>query len=168
MLVISVVYRGCGIPVAWQMVVGNAKGSWKPYWLELLHSIEAGIEDDWFVIVTTDRGLDAKWLYQAIVELGWHPLMRINAQGYYQTATRMRSWADADASGLPSMSDLSSVDLSEPNLSANRTVTSKQILAPTRLLSCFRRGCLTLLASLIQGLPLPLGSFIPDFFPATG
>lgn len=85
LLVISVVYKGCGIPVAWKIVVGNAKGSWKPYWLGLLHSIEAGIEDDWFVIVTTDRGLYAKWFYQAIVELGWHPLMRINHQGYYQT-----------------------------------------------------------------------------------
>lgn len=278
LLVISVVYRGCGIPVAWKIVAANAKGSWKPYWLELLHSLQAGIDDDWFVIVTTDRGLYAKWFYQAIVELGWHPLMRINHQGYDQPAPqlpwrplsglitqvgqswsgevncfetntlkctllanweagyaeewlmltdltpqqaqicwyRMRSWieclfkdikrggfgwhhtkmtdpqraerlwlaiavatmwlvsvggqaeADGSASGLPEVGEIASVDLPQLNSKANRVNSSNQISAPTRLLSCFRRGFLTLLASLVQGLPLPLGRFIPDFSPATG
>jgi hypothetical protein len=31
------------------------------------------------VIVLADRGLYAKWLFQAIVELSWHPYLRINA-----------------------------------------------------------------------------------------
>lgn len=76
--------------------------------------------------------------------------------------------ANASANGLPLMDDIACVDLQDPNLSVNRSHTSNQISAPTRLLSCFRRGCLTLLASLVQGLPLPLGSFMPDFFPGTG
>ena len=38
----------------------------------------------------------------------------------------------------------------------------------TRLLSCFRRGFLIILASVIKGIPLPQGSFIPDFSPAPG
>lgn len=86
LLVISVVYRGCGIPVAWKIVNGTSKGSWKPYWLQLLEHLQDGIPDEWFVIVTTDRGLYASWLYEAIVRLGWHPMMRINHQGYYRQA----------------------------------------------------------------------------------
>ena len=35
-LVISIVYRGCAIPVAWTIVAATAKGRWKPLWLELL------------------------------------------------------------------------------------------------------------------------------------
>ena len=83
-LVISVVYRGCGIPVAWKIVKATEKGSWKPYWLALLEAIGKGVPSDWFVLVTSDRGLYAKWLYEAIVEVGWHPFMRINSQGFYQ------------------------------------------------------------------------------------
>jgi hypothetical protein len=71
-------------------------------------------------------------------------------------------------STVTSMGDLASVDLPQPNLSTNRSGSSHPLSAPTRLLSCFRRGGLILLASLILGLPLPLGSLIPDFFPATG
>jgi len=36
------------------------------------------------VIVTADRGLYAPWLYQLIVEAGWHPFLRINHQGTYR------------------------------------------------------------------------------------
>jgi hypothetical protein len=34
-----------------------------------------------------------------------------------------------------------------------------------RLLSCFRRGVLTILVALIAGEPLPLGRFIPEPWP---
>ena len=63
---VSVVYRGCGIPVAWKIVSATAKGSWQPYWLELLEHLKDVIPTDWFVMVTGDRGLYAKWLYQQI------------------------------------------------------------------------------------------------------
>jgi len=82
-LAISVVYRGCAIPVAWKIVEATAKGSWKPHWHRLFELLKAGVPDDWFVIVTTDRGLYAKWMYEAIVNLQWHPFMRINDQGQY-------------------------------------------------------------------------------------
>lgn len=39
---------------------------------------------DWFVIVTTDRGLYADWLYKEIQSLGWHPFMRINQTGQFK------------------------------------------------------------------------------------
>ena len=85
LLVISVVYRGCGIPVAWKIVSATKKGSWEPHWLKLLERLQDGVPDNWSVLVTTDRGLYAPWFYQAIQQLGWHPFMRINHQGYYQS-----------------------------------------------------------------------------------
>ncbi len=30
--VMSIVYRGCAIPVAWTIVPATAKGRWKPLW----------------------------------------------------------------------------------------------------------------------------------------
>ena len=35
------------------------------------------VDSDWTVVVLTDRGLYARWLFQAIVDLGWYPMMRI-------------------------------------------------------------------------------------------
>ena len=40
--------------------------------------------DNFFVIVSAERGLYADWLYQEITNLGWHPFLRINHQGYYR------------------------------------------------------------------------------------
>ncbi len=37
--------------------------------------------------------------------------------------------------------------------------------ARPRLLSCFRRGVLTILAALLQGQPVPLGRFLPEPWP---
>jgi len=80
-LCISVVYRGCAIPVAWKVVGAEEKGAWQPYWLALLQQLAGCVPQDWTVIVMSDRGLYAPWLYAKIVELGFHPFMRINKQG---------------------------------------------------------------------------------------
>jgi hypothetical protein len=80
-LCISVVYRGGAIPVAWQIVGAEEKGSWRPIWLRLLSQVEAGVPADWLVLVLSDRGLYAPWLFEHLVHLGWHPFMRINQQG---------------------------------------------------------------------------------------
>lgn len=273
LLVISVVYRGSGIPVAWKIIKGTEKGSWKPYWLELLEHLEDAIDDDWLVIVTTDRGLYASWFYEAIVNLGWHPMMRINHQGYYQEAncprwmplsklitqvgqsycqrvncfqtnsvdcTLVASWESGYADPWLVLSDLSPSEVqiywygmrswieclfkdikrggfgwhhtkitepkraerlwlaiavatlwlvsvggqSKTNLSVSSlSVTHQTALPepielnfpstkkptgfplnqPTRYLSCFRRGFLTILANIIRQMPLPTGCFIPPF-----
>ena len=60
------------------------KGSWKSHWLALLNDLDNVIPSDWTVIALTDRGLYAKWLYEAIQKLQWHPFMRINKQGTYR------------------------------------------------------------------------------------
>src|SRR2546421_1069738 len=80
-LSISVVYRGCAIPVAWKMLRGGEKGSWKPYWKALFTSLQGSVPKHWTVIVLADRGLYAPWLFRHIVALGWHPFLRINLGG---------------------------------------------------------------------------------------
>ena len=70
--------------VAWKIVKGTKKGSWKPLWQELFQSFKNVIPDDWQVIVSADRGLYADWLFEAICDLNWHPFLRINHQGTYQ------------------------------------------------------------------------------------
>src|SRR5260370_6978446 len=49
------------------------------------------------VIVLSDRGVYAPWLYAKIVSLGWHPFMRINKQGHFrpQGEGKFRSLATA-------------------------------------------------------------------------
>ena len=76
MLCISVMYRGCAIPVAWAIVPAWGKGAWQPIWLDLLDVLADRVPSDWTVIVLADRGLYARWLYQHIQRLGWHPFLR--------------------------------------------------------------------------------------------
>ncbi len=83
-LAISVLYRGCAIPVAWKLVRAQTKGAWEPHWKALLAHLQASVPVDWTVLVLADRGLYARWLYEAIVHLGWHPFLRVNAGGTYR------------------------------------------------------------------------------------
>jgi hypothetical protein len=85
-LAISVLYRGCAIPVGWKIVRSNEPGSWEPYWKELLSQLAEAVPRDWLVIVLADRGLYAKWLYEHIVSLKWHPFLRINRTGKVRPA----------------------------------------------------------------------------------
>ena len=56
-LVISVVYRGCAIPVAWKVVGAEQKGAWEPHWMKLLTMLADRVPAHWTVIVMSDRGL---------------------------------------------------------------------------------------------------------------
>lgn len=56
-LVISVLYRGCAIPVAWVIIPQTQKGAWRPHWEALLDRLSGHIPADWTVIVLADRGL---------------------------------------------------------------------------------------------------------------
>lgn len=77
-LSISVVIRSCAIPVAWKVLGGHEKGSWRPHWEGLLNGLADCIPADWQVLVMADRGLYARWLFQTICACGWHPFLRIN------------------------------------------------------------------------------------------
>ena len=77
-LCISVLVRGCAIPVAWKVLRYNEKGTWRPHWEALLEALEGTVPADWEVLVLADRGLYAPWLFEQIVAIGWHPFLRIN------------------------------------------------------------------------------------------
>jgi hypothetical protein len=83
-LCISVVYRGGAIPIAWKIVPAVTKGSWQEPWLALLKQFQGIVPPGWTVIVLTDRGLWARWLFEGIKELGWHPVMRISKGGTFR------------------------------------------------------------------------------------
>src|SRR5438093_5389166 len=90
-LTVSVVYRGCAIPVAWTVLPANQPGTWRREWLRLLRWVRPAIPADWTVLVLADRGLWARWLFRRIVKLGWHPLLRIN-QGAKFRPTGQARW----------------------------------------------------------------------------
>jgi hypothetical protein len=100
-LAISVLYGGCAIPVAWTVVPATTKGTWRPHWEALLARLDGAVPADWLVVVLTDRGLYARWLYQAITRQHWHPFLRINHQGQYRPrgGTRFRPLASVVRQG---------------------------------------------------------------------
>ena len=77
-LSVSVVVRGCAIPVAWHLRPARATGAWKPIWLHLLELLREAVPSDWQVLVMADRGLYARWLYRRVQQYGWHPFLRLN------------------------------------------------------------------------------------------
>jgi hypothetical protein len=82
-LAISIVYRGCAIPVAWVIVKAAAPGSWQPHWERLFSHLQGTVPADWLVIVLADRGLYADWLSRLIQKSGWHPFLRMNKGGTF-------------------------------------------------------------------------------------
>src|SRR5437764_5653548 len=85
-LAVSVVYRGCAIPVGWVILPAGEKHAWKHEWLRLLRRLRPAIPPTMTVIVLADRGLYARWLFVRIVRLGWHPFLRVNAGGTFRPA----------------------------------------------------------------------------------
>lgn len=85
-LAVSVVYRGCAVPVAWVVLPAGAKHAWRREWLRLLRRLRPAIPQGWTVVVLADRGLYAPWLFRRITRLGWHPLLRINTGGSFRPA----------------------------------------------------------------------------------
>jgi len=85
-LAVSVVYRGCAIPVAWVVLPANTPHAWRREWLRLLRRLRPAVPRHWTVIVRADRGLYAPWLFRRIVRLGWHPFLRVNTGGTFRPA----------------------------------------------------------------------------------
>jgi len=80
-LAVSVLYRGCAVPVAWKVLKATEAHAWEPEWKTLWRHCRDVVPADWNGIVLADRGLYAKWLFEAITAWGWHPWLRINNQG---------------------------------------------------------------------------------------
>jgi hypothetical protein len=56
-LSVSVLVRGCAIPVAWKVLPAHAKGSWRLHWESLLVCLKGRVPTSWQVLVPADRGL---------------------------------------------------------------------------------------------------------------
>jgi len=89
-LALSVVYRGCAIPVAWTVLAAMAKHAWRREWLRMLRQVRRAIPRAWTVLVLADRGLYARWLCRRLTRLGWHPLLRINTGGTFRPTGQVR------------------------------------------------------------------------------
>jgi hypothetical protein len=85
-LALSVLYRGCAIPVAWTVVPAGEKHAWRREWLRMLRQVRAAVPRRFFVLVLADRGLYARWLFRRSMRLGWHPMLRVNAGGSFRPA----------------------------------------------------------------------------------
>ena len=90
-VVVSVVYRGCAIPVAWVVLPGSKPGKWIDPTVELLELLSVAIPKGMRVIVMTDRGLRSPMLWEKIIQRKWHPYMRqsINTTFRPENGTRM-------------------------------------------------------------------------------
>ena len=72
--------------MAWHVLPANQPAAWRPHWLRLLRLVRPAIPSQMTVIVLADRGLYARWLFHRIRRLGWHPFLRVNAQGNFRPA----------------------------------------------------------------------------------
>lgn len=95
-LCVSVVYRGCAIPVAWHLLPGNEKGAWLPHLCRLLRTLGAAIPAHLSVLVLMDAGLRSPALWQEAHDQGWHPLQR-HEQGLQFRPAGYRNFHRADS-----------------------------------------------------------------------
>jgi hypothetical protein len=89
-LCVCVLYGGIGIPVAWKVLPANQKEAWHPHWCALLGLLRPAVPAGWAVVVLSDRGLESPRLFQEVVAVGWHPLMRVKAGGKFRPAGWVR------------------------------------------------------------------------------
>jgi hypothetical protein len=90
-LTVSVVSGGWAIPVAWTVLPAHQPGAGRRAWLRVLRWVRPALPAAWTVLGLADRGLGARWLCRRLVQLGWHPLLRIN-QGAQFRPTGQAQW----------------------------------------------------------------------------
>lgn len=90
------------------IVKATEPGSWGSHWQKLIEHLNSVISQTSNVIVSADQGLYADWLYQLIVYVGWHPLLRINYQDTFRVPpqTKWRSLSSVIATPGQSWSGL--------------------------------------------------------------
>ena len=75
-IVISVLYRGCAIPVARRILRAKWPGGWMDPIVELLQALAPAVPRELTVIVLCDRGLTSPKLWRQIQAQGWHTYIR--------------------------------------------------------------------------------------------
>ena len=87
---VSVLYRGCAIPVAWHVLPANRPGAWLPPLVDLLRRLGPAVPPGLTVLVLADRGLWSPRVWGAVRELGWHPLLRLKGTTTFRPAGQRR------------------------------------------------------------------------------
>lgn len=105
-LVISVLYRGTAIPVAWQVLPQRQPGSWLPHISALVHALAPALRPtrplrptsprsplrpmragpdatQRTVVCMVDVGLWSRSIWSLLRQVGWHPLMRIPREAVF-------------------------------------------------------------------------------------
>lgn len=98
-LVVSVLYRGSAIPVAWHVLPANQEGAWMTPILRLLRWLGRAMPPTMTVLVLVDRGLYSSRLWKRIRDLGWHPLLRLQTRTCVQPVGGSRQAARRLACG---------------------------------------------------------------------
>jgi hypothetical protein len=89
-LVVSVLYRGSALPVAWHVLPANQPGAWMPHILRLLWQLRPAVPRTLRVLVLADRGWWSPRLWQRIRELHWHPVLRRQDTASFQPLGQRR------------------------------------------------------------------------------
>jgi hypothetical protein len=92
---ISVLDRGCAIPVAGVVRPHRGQGSWRPHLDRVLGLLAPAVPTPLTVLVLTDRGLWRPRWWRRIREHGWHPRMRIRPAATFAPAGARRQRARA-------------------------------------------------------------------------
>ena len=98
-LVVSVLYRGSAIPVAWHILPANRPGAWMSPILRLLRLLHPAMPAHMTVLVLADRGLWSPRLWKRIRDLGWHPVLRVRQETTFAPAGGRRQRADQLVAG---------------------------------------------------------------------
>jgi Transposase DDE domain len=75
-IVISVVYRGRAIPVAWDIRAASTKGAWLPVITGLLALLAPVVPPTYQVLILADEGLCSPTLFRTVRDRGWVPILR--------------------------------------------------------------------------------------------
>lgn len=92
-IVISVVYRGRAIPVAWDIRAASAKGAWLPVITGLLTLLAPVVPPAYQVLVLADEGLCSPTLFRAVRDRGWLPILRSHLETFVTLAASGRQCA---------------------------------------------------------------------------
>ena len=83
-LVVSVLYRGSAVPVAWHILRANRQGAWLRPLGRLRRQLRPAIPKEMQVVVFADRGLWSPRRWRTIRVGGWHPVMRVRQATAFQ------------------------------------------------------------------------------------
>ncbi len=85
-LVVSVLYQGTAIPVAWQLLAGAGEGRWMDLYIEPLKKLKKAVPEGLRVLLLADRGLWSPRLFTELKDLQWVPLLRIQSSAAFRVA----------------------------------------------------------------------------------